>query len=46
MNKQRNKKQKQTPINIKNKLVVARGAWGGVLGKMGEGEWQIQTSSS
>ena len=45
--KKRNKQTKSRvrPINIGNKLVVARGERGGGLVKMGEGRREIQVSS-
>lgn len=33
------------PINTENKLRVATGKRGGMMGKMEEGEWEIQASS-
>ena len=44
-NKQMKKQRKSRiiPINIEDKLMVARGVW--QLGKMGEGEWEKQDSS-
>ena len=44
MNKQI--KSRIRPINTENKLMVARGKMGLGLGKMGEGEQEIQASSS
>ena len=32
-------------INIENKLMIARGEGSGRMGKMSEGEWEIQASS-
>ena len=33
------------PINAENKLMVTRGKAGVGMGKMGEGEWEIQAFS-
>ena len=42
--KQNKQKSRIRPINTENPLVVT-GREGGVLGRMGEGEWEIQASS-
>ena len=43
MNRQR--KTRIRPVNTENKLTVARGVGCRVLGKMGEGEKEVQASS-
>ena len=44
--KKMNKQTKNSiqPINTENKLMVVRGEGDGRLGKMSEGEWEIQAS--
>jgi len=37
-------KSRITPINTENKLMVALGKGNGGMGKMCEGEWEIQAS--
>ena len=38
-------KSRKRPINTENKLMFARGKGGKWMGKMREGEWEIQASS-
>lgn len=38
-------KSRISPVNTENKLMNARGEEGGGMGKMGEGETEIQASS-
>ena len=44
MNKQKTQKQKQTH-NKDRKLIAARGVESGEMGKMSEGEWEVQAFS-
>ena len=42
MNKQT--KSRLRPVNMENKLMVARRNGSGVMGKMGQGEWETQAT--